>query len=163
MVKEERFREDLFYRLSIFPILLPPLRDRREDIPMLANYFAQRKSIRLGRAPRQFSEGAMQRLVCYAWPGNVRELENIVERAVILCPGSTIEGEHVQVEAGAPASPEGGVRPLSHVERDHILAALQATNGKVSGKGGAAALLGLKPTTLESRMKKLGITRPFAR
>jgi formate hydrogenlyase transcriptional activator len=159
MVKEERFREDLFYRLNIFPILLPALRERREDIPMLANYFAQRKSIPLGKPPCQFSEAAMQRLVTYAWPGNVRELENIIERAVILCPNSTIQAEHVQVDVGASPVPDGAVRRLIDVERDHILAALEATNWKVSDKGGTAELLGFRPTTLESRMKKLGINR----
>jgi DNA-binding NtrC family response regulator len=130
---------------------------------MLANYFAQRKAIPLGKPPRQFSAAAMQRLVTYAWPGNVRELENIIERAVILCSNSTIQAEHVQVEVGAAATPDGAVRRLSDVERDHILAALQATNWKVSGKGGTAELLGLRPTTLESRMKKLGINRSSSR
>jgi formate hydrogenlyase transcriptional activator len=163
MVKEERLREDLFYRLNIFPIRLPPLRDRPEDIPMLGTYFAHRTSLRLGRPPCRFSEEAMQRLVQYAWPGNVRELENIVERAVILCPDSNIQAKHVQVEASEPARSETALRKLSSVERDHILAVLTAVNWKVSGKGGAAELLGLKPTTLESRMKKLGISRDAVR
>jgi DNA-binding NtrC family response regulator len=130
---------------------------------MLASYFAQRKSIPLGKPPCQFTEAAMQRLVTYAWPGNVRELENVIERAVILCPKSTIQSEHVQVDVGAASVSDRAVRRLIDVERDHILAALEATNWKVSGKGGTADVLGFRPTTLESRMKKLGINRSSAR
>jgi len=161
MVKEGGFREDLFYRLNVFPVVLPPLRQRREDIPLLATYFAHRVCARLGRPACEFSEGATERLLAYPWPGNVRELENIVERAVILCGGGTIDYEHVQVEATAPGSAppaaEELIRPLQEMEREHILAALRATGGKVSGRKGAAEMLGLKPSTLDSRMKRLGI------
>ncbi|MBT4499551.1 MAG: sigma 54-interacting transcriptional regulator [Gemmatimonadetes bacterium] len=156
MVKEGTFREDLFYRLNVFPLHLPPLRQRREDIPLLARYFAHRVFTRLGRPASEFSEGAVERLTTYAWPGNVRELENIVERAVILCGGQTIEQGHVQVQGGAGAG-TSGVKPLQDMEREHIVAALRATGGKVSGKDGAAEMLGLKPSTLDSRMRKLGI------
>ncbi len=161
MIKEGSFRQDLFYRLNVFPVRLPPLRDRREDIPLLANNFARRMRVRLGRPLCEISGAAMQRLLAYPWPGNVRELENIMERAALLCDGPTIDREHIQVEVNlrSVAEGEGQVRPLHEVERAHIIEALRAANGRVSGKGGAAELLGLKPTTLESRMKRLGISR----
>ena len=159
MVREGQFREDLFYRLNVFPIHLPPLRERREDIPVLAKFFAHRACGRLGRPPCEFSEAAVQRLQDYSWPGNVRELENIVERGVILCGGQTIDYEHVQVEVGPSPAATRAIRSLQEVEHDHIVAALQAAGFKVSGRGGAAELLGLKPTTLEARMKKLKISR----
>ncbi len=161
MVRAGQFREDLFYRLNVFPLTLPPLRERQEDIPVLSHYFAQRKSARLGRTPRTFTTAAMERLSGYSWPGNIRELENIIERAVILCDGDTIDFPHVQVEDVAALrhdASEVGIR-LQEIEKEHILASLQVTGGKVSGQGGAAELLGLKPSTLESRMKKLGIGR----
>ena len=160
MVEESAFREDLFYRLNVFPVHLPPLRRRPEDIPLLARYFAQRVCARLGRPAAEFSDAATERLTAYEWPGNVRELENIVERAVILCGGGTIDREHVQVESrDAPAAEDTAeeIRPLQEMEREHIVAALRATQGKVSGRGGAAERLGLKPSTLDSRIKKLGI------
>lgn len=159
MVKDGKFREDLFYRLNVFPINLPPLRQRREDLPLLANYFAHRASIRLGKPDCTFSKAASDRLLAYSWPGNVRELENIVERAVILCRGTSIESEHIYVQTNLPPARQDEVRTLQEAERDHILAALRAVGWKVSGRGGAAELLGLRPTTLEARMKKLGIVR----
>ena len=160
MVREGAFREDLFYRLNVFPLTLPPLRERREDIPLLSRYFAGRKSARLGRSPCTFSDTAVRRLSEYSWPGNIRELENIIERAVILCDGDTIDFQHVQVDdVIGPQHADGTIRTLREMEKEHIIAALQSTGGKVSGKGGAAELLGLKPSTLESRMKKLSIGR----
>ncbi len=159
MVKENEFRQDLFYRLNVFPVTLPPLRERVEDIPLLANYFVRRVCSRLGRPPCVLTDGAMKRLKDYSWPGNVRELENIIERSIILCGGRSIDQEHIQVEAGQQEDTERKIRPMSDVEKGHIIEALKAANGKVSGGGGAAELLGLKPTTLESRMKKLGIDR----
>ena len=161
MVRAGQFREDLFYRLNVFPLTLPPLRERQEDIPILSRYFAQRKSARLGRTPCSVTTAAMERLSGYSWPGNIRELENIIERAVILCDGDTIDFPHVQVEDVTPRhdAPDTGIRPLQEIEKEHILSSLQVTGGKVSGQGGAAELLGLKPSTLESRMKKLGIGR----
>ncbi len=159
MVGQGEFREDLFYRLNVFPLRLPPLRQRREDLPLLANYFAHRICARLGRVVCPFNEAAMRRLQEYGWPGNVRELENIVERAVILCNGATIGPEHVHVSGALSAAAAGAIKPLEDMEREHILAALRATGGKVSGAGGAAEMLGLKPSTLESRMKKLSLSR----
>ena len=160
MVREGEFREDLFYRLNVFPIALPPLRERRGDIPVLARYFAHRKCARHGRPPCDLTEAALERLAAYPWPGNVRELENIIERGVILCDGDTLDYQHVLVDADDHvAATVDAVRPLREVERDHISAALRASGGKVSGRGGAAELLGLKPSTLESRMKKLDISR----
>ncbi len=157
MVGSGEFREDLFYRLNVFPLVLPPLRQRVEDIEALAAFFAHRACNRMGRSTSAFSPEALERLRSYPWPGNVRELENIVERAVILAAGRTIESEHVQVEPGRSSSATEAIRPLQDIERDHILAALKAANGKVSGRGGAAEMLDLKPTTLDSRMKKLHI------
>ncbi len=157
MVEEGAFRRDLFYRLNVFPISLPPLRERREDIPALAQYFAHRIGSRLGYASCEICAAARERLLAYAWPGNVRELENIIERALILCRGRTIDCEHVQVEIDPAAPAEVRIRSLEEVEKEHILAALRAAGGKVSGRGGAAEMLGLKPTTLESRMKKMGL------
>ena len=163
MVRAGDFREDLFYRLNVFPLTLPPLRERREDIQVLSRYFAQRKSARLGRPSCTFTAAAMQRLSEYSWPGNIRELENIIERAVILCDGDTIDFPHVQVDMPGPRhgadAKNGTIRTLQEMEREHVIAALRAAGGKVSGKGGAAELLGLKPSTLESRMKKLSIGR----
>ena len=163
MVRDGEFREDLFYRLNVFPLSLPPLRGRREDIPVLANYFDNRICARFGRPPCGFNKEALDQLLEYRWPGNVRELENIVERAIILCRGETIGREHVKVESvsAADAHQEGDIelKPLQEVERDYIVAALRTCEGKVSGKDGAADRLGLKPSTLESRMKKLGISR----
>jgi formate hydrogenlyase transcriptional activator len=159
MVKDGKFREDLFYRLNVFPINLPPLRQRKEDVPLLANHFAHRASIRLGKPECTFSEAAPDRLLAYSWPGNVRELENIIERAVILCRGTSIESEHISVQTAALPDSQDRIRTLQQAERDHIIAALRAVGWKVSGRGGAAELLGLRPTTLEARMKKLGIVR----
>ena len=159
MVRDGCFREDLFYRLNVFPVTIPPLRKRKEDISLLAHYFVRRACARLGRPPCGINDRALQRLLAYPWPGNVRELENIIDRAVILCGGGTIDRQHVQVEVGAPSAARGQIPSLQEVERGHILVALRAASWKVSGKGGAAELLGLKPTTLQSRMQKLGIRR----
>jgi formate hydrogenlyase transcriptional activator len=159
MVKDGRFREDLFYRLNVFPISLPPLRQRKEDLLLLANYFARRAGIRLGKPACTFSKAASDRLIAYSWPGNVRELENVVERAVILCQGTSIGSEHLYLQTPAPPAGQDQVQTLQEAERDHILKALRAAGWKVSGRGGAAELLGLRPTTLEARMKKLGIAR----
>ena len=162
MVRQGQFREDLFYRLNVFPLHLPPLRQRPDDIAALATYFAHRLCARFGRQPCTIAAAALERLRDYAWPGNVRELENIIERAVILASGRDIDAVHVQVgadpgAAAKAAEADGDILPLQEVEKRHIGAALRAAGGKISGPNGAAELLGLKPTTLESRIKKLGI------
>jgi len=158
MVAERQFRSDLFYRLNVFPLRVPPLRERTEDIPLLVRFFVQMYSRRMSRNIETIPSGTMDALVRYPWPGNVRELENLMERAVILSPGSVLrvplaelrsaEGPHV-----APAA------TLEHVEREHILQALRDSQWQLSGPRGAAAQLGMKRTTLQSRMKKLGISK----
>jgi transcriptional regulator with GAF, ATPase, and Fis domain len=162
MVQAGEFRQDLYYRLNVFPILIPPLRDRPEDLPLLVRHLAARYATRLGKRIDTIPEAVLARLAAYAWPGNVRELANLLERSVIVTRGSVLElaewatGVHAPVAPAAPASP----RALLEVEREHILQTLERTRWKVSGPGGAAEALGLKPTTLEARMKKLGIERP---
>jgi two-component system, NtrC family, response regulator AtoC len=152
------FRADLYYRLSAFPIPLPPLRERTEDLPLLVRYFTQRYATRLGKRIPRVLAPAMATLQAYAWPGNVRELENVIQRAVILS-----QGPHLNLSGWLPTSGPGlrgrGIRTLEELEREHILAVLGETRWQVSGARGAATLLGLKPTTLEARMKKLGIRK----
>jgi transcriptional regulator with GAF, ATPase, and Fis domain len=171
-VHEGRFRSDLYHRLAIFPIKLPPLRDRREDIPILAAYLVARKARQLGRKIDRISNAILDRLAAYDWPGNVRELENVLERAIILSPGTSLRPEAVQL--GSVAAPEARERqtPVSAAgdtgdnetlqarERAHILRICHATNWKIKGTDGAAKRLGLNPGTLYARMKKLGIARP---
>ena len=160
-----RFRQDLYYRLSVFPIEVPPLRERREDIPRLAAHFARLAARRMNRAEPGLTEAQTRALAAYDWPGNVRELQNVVERAVILS-----RGDALRFDLPAPPAPRADpARPrerqlltraeLKQRERESIVAALEQTNGKVFGPGGAAVLLGMKPTTLASRMKALGLKR----
>jgi transcriptional regulator with GAF, ATPase, and Fis domain len=157
-MEEGRFRLDLFYRLNVFPIRLPPLRERKEDIPLLAKYFAMKHSAKLGKTIETIPQKIMDALRAYPWPGNVRELENVIERAVITSPGPRLElGDWPPKPALSPRSER--VLTLEEVEREHIIEALELTGWRVSGEKGAAKLLGLKPTTLEARMKKLGIKR----
>jgi formate hydrogenlyase transcriptional activator len=157
-VETGAFRSDLFYRLNVFPIRLPPLRERKEDIPLLVRHFAARCGPKVGKRIDTVSRKALDSLMDYEWPGNVRELQNVVERAVILSPGSELVlGDWHP--AGASPSRTMARRTLDEVQREHILKVLEATGGRVSGERGAARVLGLKPTTLESRMKKLGIYR----
>jgi formate hydrogenlyase transcriptional activator len=166
-----RFRSDLFYRLNVFPIELPPLRDRRSDIPQLVTFFLGRFSTRFGKRVETVSAATMERFLRYSWPGNIRELQNIIERAVILAPGSVLEldadlaPQSSERSApslfGAPSSEAVVPLPsLEQVEREHILSALRATNGIVEGPRGAAHILKIHPNTLRSRMDKLGIKRP---
>ncbi len=155
-VKEGRFREDLFYRLNVFPIHVPPLRERRDDIPLLVAAFVQEFSKRLGRNIDSVSRKDMEALQRYSWPGNMRELRNVIERAVILNQGSVLR-IHV------PEQPSDTVHPpdtLDDLERNHIIKILDKTGWRVSGDRGAARILNINPKTLESRMKKLGIKRP---
>jgi len=148
----------LFYRLNVFPILMPPLRERPEDIPLLVRYFVQQVSRRMGKRIETIHSETMDQLVRYDWPGNIRELQNIIERAVILSSGSVLE-----VPAGElKSSPEPAGRmpqTLEEAERRHILQALEETHWIVGGPRGAAARLGMKRSTLQFRMQKLGISR----
>ncbi len=158
MVSSREFRSDLYYRLNVFPITVPPLRDRRDDIPILVRHFAQKYARRMNRHIESISGEVMTSLVAYAWPGNVRELENLIERAVILSPGSVLR---VPPLDGLPNSPppSNGVT-LADADREHIERILHETNWTLGGPNGAAVRLGMKRTTLQSKMKKLGIERP---
>ena len=162
MIAHREFREDLFYRLNVFPIAVPPLRERREDIPLLVRYFAQKYARRMNRRIETIPSEAMEALTNWHWPGNVRELENLIERAVILTKGEALHVPLAELrngaEAAAPAG-AGALTTLEEAEREHILRALRETKGVVGGRAGAAARLGLKRTTLQSRMRKLGIAR----
>jgi formate hydrogenlyase transcriptional activator len=158
MVSTAEFRSDLYYRLRVFPITIPPLRERREDIPLLVRYFLDSHSKRMGRHIERIPDGTMQALVNWDWPGNVRELENFIERSVILSPGPVLraplaELQSFQETSSAPTS------PLEVAEREHILRVLRECKGMIGGSGGAAERLGLKRTTLNSKIKKHGILR----
>ena len=159
MVEDRLFRSDLYYRLNVFPIVVPPLRDRAEDIPLLVRYFAQKHARRMDRRIETIPSEEMEALARYHWPGNVRELENLIERAVILSRGPAL---HVALpeERLSGDAPTASPITLEAAEREHILSALGATNWIIAGPGGAAARLGMKRTTLQSRMSKLGISRP---
>ncbi|OGB91231.1 MAG: hypothetical protein A2Z31_07290 [candidate division NC10 bacterium RBG_16_65_8] len=156
LVAHGKFREDLYYRLNVFPIAVPPLRERGEDIPLLVWTFAKQFGQALGKPVERIPQDAMDALRHYPWPGNIRELRNVIERAVIVSENSTL-----QVPLGS-AAVAGAVAPptLAATERAQILAALEQTGWRIRGSAGAAALLGLKPTTLESRIKKLRLQRP---
>jgi transcriptional regulator with GAF, ATPase, and Fis domain len=188
MIREKVFREDLYFRLNVFPIHVPPLRDRPDDIPLLVRYLVSKFGQRIGKRLDGIAEPTMQRLREYAWPGNVRELENVLERAVILATGPMLEIPAHLLPAAAVAPPEREqgrgegsqqkadnaeglfddfvksqlARPLptlAAVEREYILAVLRQTNWIITGPRGAARALGLHPSTLANRMKKLGIKR----
>ena len=172
-----RFREDLYYRLHVFPIQVPPLRERRDDIPLLARHFAE-LSVKELKCPKpRLTRAAMTRLQSYDWPGNVRELRNVIERAVILARGGVLHFNLPTTASPSAASArvaprtaaENGQKPepgflteaeLEHRERENLLVILERANWKVKGPAGAAELLGVKPTTLFSRMRKMGIRPP---
>ena len=158
MVAKREFRADLYYRLNVFPIRIPPLRERREDIPLLVRYFTQRFAKRLRRPIQSISRESMEMLCRWPWPGNVRELQNVIERAVILSRGPTLTVPSSEFESPAPA----GSAPvtLEDAERDHILRALEQTGWVIGGTQGAAVRLGMKHTLLVSTMRRLGIVRP---
>ncbi|BDU76931.1 sigma 54-interacting transcriptional regulator [Mesoterricola sediminis] len=155
MVEAKTFRADLFYRLNVFPIRIPPLRERREDIPDLVRYFTQKFAQRMHKPIDAIPARAMEALAAWNWPGNVRELENFIERSVILSPGRELRIPFAELAPARPAQVEG--ETLRDAERSAILKALEASGGRVGGAAGAAARLGMKRTTLQSRMKKLGI------
>ena len=168
-VAEGRFRDDLYYRLNVFPIVVPPLRERPEDIPMLAWEFVRELSESMGKPIEHIAEESMAALLAYPWPGNVRELRNLIERAMILARGPTL---HVSLGPARPpvsqrtpdkTSENASADSLEAMERDHILQVLEQTGWRIRGSGGAAQRLGIKPTTLESRLKRLGLRRPGAR
>jgi PAS domain S-box-containing protein len=166
-VREKRFREDLYYRLNVFPVRLPPLRERPGDVPLLVSFLVSKFAPRVGRRLDGVSRQTMQRLQEYPWPGNVRELENVLERAVILATGPTLDvgpdllpTPTTPPPAEAPPTPGQSPPTLEAIERDHILAVLRQTNWLITGPRGAARALGLHANTLRNRMKKLGIARP---
>jgi formate hydrogenlyase transcriptional activator len=163
MVKQLTFREDLYYRLKVFPIHVPPLRKRTEDIPQLVRHFVSIYAQRMDKSINQIPIETMHALVGYRWPGNIRELQNFVERAVILTPHSVLRAPVAELEAFAPLRERDvSMSGLAAVERDHIVRALEASNWVVGGRNGAAARLGMKRTSLVYRMQKLGISRSEA-
>ena len=161
-----RFRADLYFRLNVFPLAIPPLRERRDDIPQLFEHFVTRIGRRLGRGERTLPVGFVERALRYEWPGNIRELENLVERAMILADGQATDGAEFFSTGGTtvannasvptPAVPIG---TLEDVERQHIVRTLEAVRWQIEGESGAAARLGLNPSTLRGRMRKLGVVR----
>ena len=157
LVASGQFRSDLYYRLSVFPVLVPPLRDRREDIPLLVHYFLSRFAKRLGRKVDVVTPETMQAFCRYSWPGNIRELEHVIERAVILSPGRELRISPVESDQRAASASKAAT--LEDVEREHMLRVMEETKGKIGGPGGAAERLGMNRTTLNSRMQKLQISR----
>jgi formate hydrogenlyase transcriptional activator len=160
MIRDEKFREDLFYRFNVFPIEIPPLRERREDIPLLVNYFVSKVSGRMGRQIRSIPKRAMEILTNCPWKGNIRELANFIERAVILSPGHELDvplselptSSEIRVAIGMPST-------FRQAESSVIIDALRAASGRIAGKGGAAERLGLKRTTLQNKIRRLGIAK----
>ncbi len=157
-VREGRFRSDLFYRLNVFPIRVPALRERREDVPVLVRHFVMKYAARLGKRIEKIPQRGLDQLSSYDWPGNVRELENVIERAVILSSRSELELDEWLPRRPGDSAP-AHLPSLAELEREHITRVLRLTGWRVRGERGAARILGLKPTTLEARMKRLGIER----
>ena len=163
-IAEGRFRLDLYYRLNIFPITLPPLRERKEDIPSLAYHFVSRYARKIGKTITDISPKVLKDLATYDWPGNIRELEHLLERSILLTSGSIIKEIYLPpiAQKGTAREPdETRIKTIEENERDHILAVLKKCDGKIWGPGGAAELLGVPPTTLNSKIKKLGIKKGF--
>jgi transcriptional regulator with GAF, ATPase, and Fis domain len=154
-VKDGRFRRDLFYRLNVFPIVVPPLRERAEDIPLLVRAIVREFQKRMGKEIESIPKRTMQALQSYSWPGNVRELRNLIEHAMILSNGKTLD-VHVPKRASSEINNNGNLKDM---ERMHMVAVLKKTGWRIAGQGGAAEVLGLKRTTLQAKIKKLGITR----
>jgi len=160
MILEKQFRSDLYYRLNVFPINVPPLRERPEDIPLLAHYFVQQATRRMRKTIDTVPLGTMEALIHYRWPGNIRELENVIERAVILSPGPVLRLSPRDLKSRiSPGQNTDRHQTLEEVERNHILKTLKETSWVLSGPSGAAARLGLNRSTLYFRIKKLGIVR----
>jgi transcriptional regulator with GAF, ATPase, and Fis domain len=158
VVRNGLFRADLFYRLNVFPLEVPPLRERQDDIPLLVNFFLSRLGKKLGKEIQGVSQKGMASLTSYSWPGNIRELQNVVERTVVLAGGPivNVDDSMLRRDDAAQVSP---VETLENVERNHILCALNETAWVIHGKKGAAEILGINSSTLRSRMEKLGIKR----
>ena len=162
LIEEGSFRSDLFYRINVFPITIPPLRERAADIPALARHFVAQCARRMGRGAPEIPDAALQALTDWTWPGNIRELQNVIERALILSPGDTLvlPLQDIQARPQRTVSAPNQVRSFVDAERDAILGALRASGGVIAGPAGAAARLGLRRTTLQSKMRRLGIRRP---
>jgi formate hydrogenlyase transcriptional activator len=158
MVKRNEFRSDLYYRLNVFPVPLPPLRERREDIPALVEHFVEIYARRMGKQIDQISPATMSELTSYAWPGNIRELQNFIERSVILTSANVLQSPLASLRNAAEVQSIGPIT-MEDAERDHIRKTLEQTRWVVSGPNGAAARLGIKRSTLYFRMQKLGISR----
>jgi formate hydrogenlyase transcriptional activator len=160
MVAEKKFRSDLYYRLNVFPIAVPPLRDRRDDIPLLVRYFANKFARRMGKRIESIPKETMDALSRYSWPGNIRELQNLMERAVLLSNGPSLRVPLAEILAESGLSAASGGNVLEHAKREQIVRALRESSWVVGGARGAAARLGVKRTTLAYTMQKLGISRP---
>ena len=161
-VQEGRFRSDLFYRLDVFPIELPPLRDRIEDIPILTAHFIKKIAARSGKKETLISKKALEDLIRYNWPGNIRELEHVIERSLLLATGTTIRDVYLpstQVQKTGTVARQDKIKSIMEIERDHIIEVLNHTKWKISGKNGAASILNIPPTTLHSKMKRLNINK----
>lgn len=158
MIRDGRFREDLFYRLNVFPVHVPPLRERTEDIPLLVHYFVSMFSRKMGKTIRTIPDNVMSTIVRCPWPGNIRELKNFIERSVILSQADVLAAPLSELSTNcAPFLPEENT--LHHMERKIILGALRSADGRLAGRGGAADMLGLKRTTLQRKMERLGIEK----
>jgi formate hydrogenlyase transcriptional activator len=161
MVAEKKFRNDLYYRLNVFPITLPPLRERPEDIPLLVHFFAHKFAQQMKKPVERIPKETMTALTSYSWPGNIRELQNLIERAVILSRSSTLEIPLAELKQSAEVvTGRTETAALETVEREHILRVLRESNWVIGGATGAAARLGMPRTTLNNKMRKLGISRP---
>jgi len=163
MVDNQTFRADLYYRLNVFPIEVPPLRERTEDIPMLVRHFVHQFARRMNKTVETIPAETMSALISYPWPGNIRELQNLIERAIILSSGSVLRVPLEVLKSTSPPVQNGNHKTLVEAERTHILAVLNEADWVLAGPNGAAARLGMNRSTLRFRMGKLGITRPGAR
>jgi len=160
MVENGDFREDLFYRLSVFPLTLPALRERKNDISLLVHYFVNKYATKMSKQISSISETIMEKLLYYPWPGNVRELENVIERAIILSPKKSLLIPELLIAAkNNTSSATDQLLPLTELEKTHIIKVLKTTDWKISGEEGATSILEIHPNTLRSRMSKLGIRR----
>jgi len=161
MIAAREFRSDLYYRLNVFPIRIPPLRERPEDIPLLVRYFAEKFARQMQKSIESIPASTMSKLQAWHWPGNVRELENLIERSVILTNGPALQVPLGEMQGAVPQAAPVAISPvrLDQTEREHIIKILRETRGVLAGPNGAASRLGLKRTTLQYKLKKLGITR----